>query len=68
MRQPSAPTTPNVATAVNNLGNVLQDLGDLQGARAAAERALGIVEATLGPDHPNTRLVRENLAALEREA
>ena len=44
---------------------MLQDLGDLAGAREAFERALGICEAMLGADHPNTRLVRENLASLE---
>ena len=34
------------------LGVVLQDLGDLEGARVQLERALEISEAALGPDHP----------------
>ena len=58
------PDHPNVATDVNNLGGVLQDLGDLAGARAAFERALAIFERVLGPDHPNTRTVRGNLESL----
>jgi len=33
---------PQVATGVNNLGMVMQDLGDLNGARAAFERAIKI--------------------------
>jgi Tfp pilus assembly protein PilF len=39
------PDHPMVANRVNNLGSVLQDLGDLAGARAHFERALGIDEA-----------------------
>ncbi len=45
-----------VATIINNLGWVLQDLGDLAGAKAAFERALKIDEATYGPDHPNVAI------------
>lgn len=54
----------NVATLVNNLGRVLQALGDLAGARAAFERALTIFQEILGEDHPNTVLVRNNLDLL----
>ena len=39
-RRTFGPDHPNVAIRVNNLGRVLQDLGDLAGARAAFERAL----------------------------
>jgi hypothetical protein len=46
------------------MGLVLRDLGDLAGAKAAYERALAILERTLGPDHPNTRTVRRNLECL----
>jgi tetratricopeptide (TPR) repeat protein len=49
---------------VNNLGYVLQDLGDHAGAKAAFERALRIFEHFLGPDHPSTRVVRGNLESL----
>ena len=47
------PNTPTFTTAVNNLGLIHQDLGDLLAAKASFERALAIGEATLGPDHPN---------------
>ena len=38
------PDHPNVARDANNLGLVLKDLGDLDGARKALERALAIGE------------------------
>jgi Flp pilus assembly protein TadD len=41
-----------MATWHNNLGLVLTDLGDLDGARAEHERAVEIAQATLGPNHP----------------
>jgi Tetratricopeptide repeat len=50
-----------VADRQNNLGTVLADLGDLAGARTHQERALEIIEATLGPDHPNVAILRRNL-------
>ena len=40
---------------------MLQDLGDLTGARTQYERALQISEAALGPDHPNIGIRRNNL-------
>jgi len=54
-----------VARDVNNLGGVLQDLGDHAGAKAAYERALGIYERVFGPDHPSTKISRDNLESLE---
>jgi len=59
---------PNVARDVNNLGSVLQDMGDLAGARAAYERALAIFRRFYGEDHPHTQIVLGNLRALEDEA
>ena len=58
------PEHPEVATAVNNLGNVLQDLGDLPGARACYERALRIDEAAYGPEHPNVATDVNNLGSV----
>jgi tetratricopeptide (TPR) repeat protein len=49
----------------NNLGRVLKDLGDLQGAKKHFERALKIDETALGPDHPQTTIIRQNLERLE---
>ena len=60
------PDHPTVATWRNNLGSVLQDLGDLAGARAQFERALTVGEAALGPDHPTVATMRANLDSLRR--
>ncbi|MCX6668271.1 MAG: tetratricopeptide repeat protein, partial [Methanothrix sp.] len=56
---------PNVAIDVNNLGGVLRDLGDLQGAKRFYERALLIFLRCLGENHPKTKTVRNNLNSLE---
>ena len=58
-RKPSAPTTRTWRIRVNNLGVVLKDLGDLDGARKAFERALAIDEKAFGPDHPNVARRRQ---------
>jgi tetratricopeptide (TPR) repeat protein len=50
-----------VATLVNNLGGVLQDLGERVGARAAFERALAIDERVYGPEHPEVARDVNNL-------
>jgi tetratricopeptide (TPR) repeat protein len=55
-----------VAIRVNNLGLVLQDLGELQEARKCFERALKILQAKLGEDHPNTKIVANNLKSLDQ--
>ncbi len=59
------PDHPDVATAVNNLGRVLQELGDHAGARAAYERALATISHFLPKDHPDVQIVQSNLDALE---
>jgi hypothetical protein len=46
------------------LGYHLVSIADLTGARPYFERALAIFIACLGPDHPHTQTVRDNLAAL----
>ena len=59
------PNHPNVATDVNNLGSVLQDLGELQEARKCYEKALKICGLTFGEDHPKTKTVKKNLESLD---
>jgi len=49
----------------NSLGFHLDAAGDYAGARHYQARALAIMEKALGPEHPNTRTVRANLAACE---
>lgn len=58
---------PEVAIYVNNLGDVLQALGDLAGARAAFERSLRILEKFLPADHPNIATARENLRSVTEQ-
>jgi tetratricopeptide (TPR) repeat protein len=58
------PDHTEVATYVNNLGNVLEDLGDLARARQCYERALRIDEAAFGPDHPDVATDVSNLGTL----
>ncbi len=53
-----------MAIQVNNLGGVLQDMGDLEGARARYERALGIDEGAYGPDHPQVAVSLNNLGGV----
>lgn len=54
-----------VAVAANNLGQILQDQGDLEGALRYASRALRIFQSTYGPDHPSTKAVAGHLRLLE---
>jgi tetratricopeptide (TPR) repeat protein len=58
------PDHPEVAIDVNNLGSVLQDLGDLARARQYLERALRIDEAAFGPDHPEVAIDVNNLGGV----
>jgi len=46
------PNHPHVAATVNNLGEVLRDLGDFKAALTHLTRALKIDEATCSPGHP----------------
>jgi Tetratricopeptide repeat len=52
--------------SLNNLGFLLQDQGDLVGARPLLERGVAIFEKALGPEHLDTVMVRKNLFRLER--
>ena len=49
---------------MNNIGGVLKALGKLEEAKESFERALKIMEVTLGPEHASTKIVRSNLAAV----
>jgi len=46
---------------------VLHALGDLAGARAAYERALRILEASLGLEHPNVAVTVNNLGRVLKD-
>ncbi|MCE9580651.1 MAG: serine/threonine-protein kinase [Deltaproteobacteria bacterium] len=50
--------------ALNSLGEVLRDTGRLPEARDCFQRALAIMERTLGPDHPDVSAVLNNLGAV----
>jgi hypothetical protein len=52
-----------VAATLTVLGPVLADLGELDGAHAALQRALEIADAAYGPDHEATRATRQALEA-----
>jgi tetratricopeptide (TPR) repeat protein len=60
------PDHPTVATMANNLGGVLNDLGELQEARKLYERALKIRREKLGEDHPATKRSAKNLNAIDK--
>jgi tetratricopeptide (TPR) repeat protein len=51
-----------LATALNNLGDIYYRREALDAARRHFERALAILERTLGPDHPDTGFPRIGLA------
>ena len=44
---------PHLANRLNNLGKVLMDRGELEGALTHVQRALAIHEKVYGPDHPS---------------
>lgn len=58
---------PSVATNLNNLGNVLQDLSDLAGAWGCYKRALRIDQADFGFNHPNVVRDLNNLGTVLRD-
>ncbi len=58
---------PDFGLFVHILGLVLENMGDLDGAKKNYERALGIFRQFLGEEHPNTKVVKENLEALENK-
>jgi tetratricopeptide (TPR) repeat protein len=59
------PDDPKVAIRLTRLGTVLMELGEIDAARAHLSRALEINRKVLGEDYPSTKIIRENLAALD---
>jgi nephrocystin-3 len=55
---------PHSLTSVNNLGNLLREKGDYDGAEALYRRALEGREKALGAEHPDTLSSVNNLGAL----
>jgi CHAT domain-containing protein/Tfp pilus assembly protein PilF len=60
------PERPSVAAALNNLGNLYKDKGDLATAEQLYQRALKIREKVLGPEHPDVAQSLNNLAVIHR--
>jgi tetratricopeptide (TPR) repeat protein len=56
-----------MATSLNNLASLLQDLGKYEEAEPLYRRALVIREKSFGPDHPEVRASLNNLASLYRD-
>ncbi len=59
-----SPDHPNIASGINNLGEILRTLGDLAGAKNSFERALQIDERVYGPDHPSVARDVNNLGTV----
>ncbi|HEV2843880.1 MAG TPA: tetratricopeptide repeat protein [Thermoanaerobaculia bacterium] len=50
---------PDLALTLHNLATLLASLGRSAEARPLFERALGMMEGSLGPEHPHTVICRE---------
>jgi tetratricopeptide (TPR) repeat protein len=61
------PGDPRLATSLNGLAEVYRAQGHYTEAEPLYKRALAIWEKAFGPDHPDTKQVRDNLAALHRK-
>jgi len=57
---------PEVATALNNLAQLLQATNRLSEAEPLMRRAVEILRSSLGDDHPSTQTVAANYAALQK--
>ena len=53
-----------IATLLNNLGTLYNDLGEYDKAEPLYKRALEITEKALGPTHPSVALRLNNLGSL----
>lgn len=63
-REVFGPGHPNIAASLNNLGSVLKDQGDLDGAEEMFRQALAMDERTYGLDDPEVAADLNNLAVL----
>ena len=61
------PDHPKVAIRLNNLARLFQDTHRLTEAAPMAQRAASILRASLGEDHPNTKIAVMNYAIIRRE-
>lgn len=68
LRRTVGPKHTSTATALNNLGYLLKDMGDYAGAEAAYVEARDTRAALLGPRHPDYIAVLHNLAELKMAA
>ena len=57
-----------MATSLNNLAELYRAQGQYAKSEPLYQRALGIAEKALGPEHPNVATLRKNYAALVRAA
>ncbi len=55
---------PDVAATLSNLAVAMQGQGELDAAKVMYQRALSILEATLGPNHPDAAATLGNLGVL----
>ena len=60
--QPLGPDHPDTLMSINNLANLLRELGRYPEAIALQVEALAKQKDRLGPDHPDTLLSSSNLA------
>jgi tetratricopeptide (TPR) repeat protein len=58
---------PLVATSLNNLANLYQDMGNYQKVEPLFQRSLAIREKVLGQEHPDVASSLNNLAVLYKE-
>jgi tetratricopeptide (TPR) repeat protein len=58
---------PNVSADLNNLGSVLQDLGELTHAKERYAKALAIDAEFFGQDHPRVAIAMNNLGSVVQE-
>lgn len=56
--------TPDVATILNNLGQLYRQTGDVEQAKALLTQSLRILEKTQGTTHPDTIQTKNALAEL----